>query len=338
MDIVAAYFPGWKSPAEVSWFAPSPWVTTPANNIFMGEYKERYPLYGATNEDQQWVIDLHLKDAETARITAFAVCWYNDEHSNYALKRMKESTSSSAVKFCVLWANHYPRLDPKKATIGYLLDGVRRAAVHSQNARCYRKNGRPVFIIYSADHLDDVIRAGRGLDYVPTQAEVDVLSVQIKAAFSESGEVPYLVLQSNDARWQSASGVDATTAYAVRFGNFNGAQRLAHSYAELRTVVAQFNTSGFATAAANRKGFWPVLMAGRDERPWGGTDGDADADNCEPTKAEFMGACSDSFSLAKADAYDQTVFMYAWNELGEGGYVIPTAGIGYSRINAMLGK
>lgn len=321
----------------------------------MGNYPDRWPVYGTVDEDQQWVIDRHLEDAEQYGISVFAVNWYRDDYQSYPVERMKASASASATKWCVQWSNHYNSMSPTESQKTYLLEGVRRAGLHMGGARYWTKDGKPVLMFFSATHLDDVIRIGLGqpVSYTPSLAERTALVVDIKnvignvLAGDSTGGIsgttvgpsanpgPYLVLMTSDSGWAQVSGIDALTAYNARNGSYPGGIRHAHSFRELEQATELSWATGTAAAKANGKKWWPTVMSGWDRRAWGGTESDPLADNCQPETAEFERHCRTARGFANNPTADRTVFLYAWNELGEGGWVMETNGPGTSRLEAV---
>lgn len=355
--MVAAYFGGWKDPPEayVTWYQPSPWGVNPANNIYLGNYPERWPLYGTVDEDSQSVIDQHLLDAESAGIGVFAVNWFRDDYLSYAATRIAASSVAPSVKWCVQWSNHYTSMSATAANKPYLFEGMRRAALRMNGSRYWLKGGKPVMIMFSATHLDDVIRTtlGQTVSYTPSLAERNALIADMRNVVGNvlAGDLtggiagstvsasanpgPYLVLMTEDSGWAQVAGVDALTRYNSRSGVFGGNSRLAHSFDELRQAAERYWGIGSPLAAANGKKYWPVVMAGWDKRPWGGTTEDPLHDNCLPTLDEFTRHCVTARQFAQTPTADKTVFLCAWNELGEGSWVQPTNGIGYTRLNAV---
>lgn len=321
----------------------------------MGNYPERFPTYGAVDEDNQAVIDNHLALAESAGIDVFAVNWYADEYLSYSIDRMCASSSTSSVKVCVQWSNHYASMHATYGTKAYLFEGVRRAALRFSSPRYWKKDGRPVFILFAHDHLDDCIRsaAGQSAAYTPTLAQRNALVSDVRNVVGNvlSGNLtggisgqsvsqsqnpgPYFVLMTDDDGWHRVTGIDATTRYNARSGQFGAEYRLARSYNEMRQAAFQGWTYAGSIALTRGKARWPVVMAGFDARPWGGTSADPLHDNCLPSIDEFSAHLRDAKYFASRNGMDGTVFLYAWNEFGEGGWVQPTPLIGSTRIDAI---
>lgn len=356
ITLVAAYFGGWKTPPEpaVAWYQPSPWGINADNSLYMGNYPERFPLYGAVDEDNQSVIDDQLSLAESAGINVFAVNWYRDEYLSYAAARIAASTVAPSVKWCIQWSNHYASMHATYGTKTWLFEGIRLAALRMGGARYWKKDGKPVLIIFSHVHLDDCIRAAlaQPVGYTPSLIERDSLVKDIRhivgnvisgvvsggitgTTVSVAANAPYLVLMTDDAEWHRVTGIDATTDYNARMGSFSGTYRLTRSYPEMRQAAFQNWTYAGSVALTRNKARWATVMAGFDAKPWGGTASDALHDNCSPTIEEFKAHLADAKYFATRNGMDGTVFLYAWNEFGEGGWVQPTPAIGTSRIDAM---
>lgn len=357
VTVVAAYYGGWKTPPEpiVTWQLPSPWGVNPDNNLYMGNFPERFPLYGAVNEDDQNVIDQQLLLAESAGVGVFAVNWYRDEFVSYGATRIAASTVAPSVKWCVQWSNHYTSMSPTAANKPYLYEGMRRAALRMNGDRYWLKSGKPVIILFSATHLDDVIRVenGQTVSYTPTLAQRNALVADVRNVVGNvlngdltggiSGSTvsvsanpgPYLVIMTADSGWAQVTGIDAITLYNVRSGVFSGVTRLAHSFEEIKQATERQWGQCSTLAASNSKKFWPTVMAGWDSRPWGGTASDPLHDNCLPTEGEFRAHCITARQFAQTPVADKTVFVYAWNEFGEGGWIQPTPAIGNTRLDAV---
>jgi hypothetical protein len=150
----------------------------------------------------------------------------------------------------------------------------------------------------------------------------------------------YLVVGTSDVgSWARCNGVQGMYRYTVRSGTFNGVTRLTHNFSEMMTACQQ-NYDLVMPAIQNYapgKSWWPTTMAGFDQRPWGGTTSDPLHDNCISTAPEFdvhckqVRAAMDKYPVASKN----TTFIYAWNELGEGGFVVPTRGLGTTRLESL---
>jgi hypothetical protein len=359
VDVVAAYYGGWKKPAEpaVAVFAGvDPWGNNNIRPQFMADYPDRWPDYGRVDEDNQEIVDKHLAQAASVGITAFAVNWYHDTILNYGADRMAASTVYPEVKFCLEWSNHFNEMDGNQTKTNYL-EWVRRGAVRMSSPRYFKKGGKPVFIMFSSDSLDDVIRIGLGhatrAAYTPTKSDRDALIADLRNVISNvlngianggiSGTTvsvpspanpPYIVLQTVDSGWGQVVGIDALSRYNIHEGVYPDGTRNARSFKELVLGSQQYWLRGLALAESNGKKFWVTASPGWNKKPWGGSANPLD-DNVLPTEAEWRSFLRLArFWTATKPASDNIVFT-TWNEFGEGHWIQPTEGIGETRLNAV---
>ncbi|MBJ7308735.1 glycoside hydrolase family 99-like domain-containing protein [Rugamonas sp. CCM 8940] len=172
-----------------------------------------------------------------------------------------------------------------------------------------------------------VVRNG---NVVPTR----VNTMGIAGNFKQS--MYLLVCGADVGSWAKCATVQGMYAYNIRQGTFNGVKRLTHSFAEMMTACQQNYDLVLPAMQSYGVGkvWWPTVMTGFDQRPWGGTTADPLHDNSVPTQEQFDAHCKQV--RAALDKYPTTtngvVFVYAWNELGEGGWLTPTKSIGYTRL------
>ncbi len=311
--LLCDYYGGWRSPPEqgVTWQGGSPWEALAA-------FPERLPEYGPVNEDDQGIIDRHLWQAQAAGIDGFGACWYADEFLSYAAQRMAASKVTAPTGFYLCWDNS-PRGDARKNTRAWMLAGAEKVKGYTSSPRYLKISDRPVVMLCATTGIDACIRAEKGAPatYTPTAAERGELLGAMKAAM---GTV-YLAVQIHSNDWINTPGIDALTFYNIRTGYFNGASRFARSYAEMTQGCEQAWAYWKAEAAKRGIAYWPTAMAGWDRKPWGGTAGDPLHDNCTPPNDAAITA-----HLRKALAQGPHTVLCAWNELGEGSFVQPSAG------------
>lgn len=168
--------------------------------------------------------------------------------------------------------------------------------------------------------------------------------VSTPAYLKQSGAVfkpsMYLMLCTSDVgSWARCTAISGLYMYNIRRGTFSGQSRLTHSFDEVMTACQQNYDLLIPALKAYSPGkvFWPTVMSGFDQRPWGGTTADPLHDNSVPTQAQFVAHCKQVRGVLDANPTitNNTVFVYAWNELGEGGYITPTPNIGYTRLTAL---
>lgn len=153
----------------------------------------------------------------------------------------------------------------------------------------------------------------------------------------------YLMVATGDVgSWARCASVQGMYVYNTRSGKFPAtatSPRLTHSFAEMATACQQVYDLVIPAMRnfAPGKVWWPTLMSGFDQKPWGGTTQDPLHDNCLPTVEEFKNHCLQVKAVHQQnpDVTGGVTFIYAWNELGEGGWIVPTPAIGTSRLEAL---
>jgi len=345
----------------------------------MGSYPERFPLIGPAPEGyddaQPWVIESEIKTASGFGIDVFAMNWFRDEFLNRPMLNFKACENTMGMKFFLQWSNNSnASVAPPADTREYFFEGIRRAAIHMRATSYWRQDGLPVFAIFDVTQIDRIINLCRGrAPATPFANRAE--SVQLHDAFlqechriashvlagDDSGgisgklnqakvaDVPgqagfrpamYLMVSTSDvSSWAPCPTVQGMYCYNIRTGDFDGKNRLTHSFAEMMTACQQ-NYDAVYPEISKRgpgKAYWATIMAGFDQRPWGGTTSDPRHDNCVPTAAEFDSHCKQV--RAVLDRYPEqskrVAFIYAWNEMGEGGWIIPTPSIGTTRLAAL---
>lgn len=164
-----------------------------------------------------------------------------------------------------------------------------------------------------------------------------------KSGISSSTFKPsmYLMVATADVgNWARCATVAGMYVYNIRQGTFDGTRRLTHSFAEMMQACQQQYDLVIPAMKnyAPGKVWWPTLMTGFDQRPWGGTTQDPLHDNSVPkTSAEFTTHVTQVRNVLRSypATTNNTVFIYAWNELGEGGWLTPTPDIGVTRLTAI---
>jgi|GEM_PF-2868145 len=325
---------------------------------FMGSHPERFPIMGTNDESQQWVMDKHILTASTYGVNVFAINWYRDDFLTYATQNYMASPYKMQMRWFMQWSNNAnASSDPTIPTNSqqYFFEGIRRAATHMSDAAYYRINGLPVLSIFYPTQIDTIIQTIAGatlpLAKLRTQRAAFLASCQQIVANVLAGDVTggisgignsctvsgvykhamHLIICTGDiGGWANLEPVDGMYLYNVRGGTFNGVARAPHSFDEQVTAIQQaMDTVIPATSSSYAPGrsFWPSIMAGWNTQPWGGST-DPLADYTLPTAQQFQDHCA-LIKKNYLDAYPQTaktVFVYAWNELGEGGFIEPTQG------------
>lgn len=338
---------------------------------FMGSHPERFPTMGTLDESQQAVMDKHISVASSYGVNVFAINWYRDDFLTYATQNYMASPNKMQMRWFMQWSNNAnSSSDPTIPTNSqqFFFEGIRRAATHMSDAAYYRINGLPVFSIFYPQQIDTIVQAIAGTTLPLAQLRTaraqflgscqqivaNVLAGDPTGGISGIGNactvscntsgnyvhaMHLLICGGDVGGWANLGPVDGMYAYNIRGGTFDGVTRAPHSFDEQVQAIEQFSSlvipATNSTYAPGRT-FWPTIMTGWNMQPWGGSS-DPLADYTLPTAAQFQNLCS-IVKKNYLDTYAQTaktVFVYAWNELGEGGFIEPTNGYGTGYLQAL---
>jgi len=283
-------------------------------------------------EDLQEVMDGELVQATLAGIDYFAFAYYDPEswpdadRYNYGLRNYLNSPRKDLVDFALILQVENLGLR-KNENPGRWPETV-RSIVELLKKPTYQRvlGGRPVVYLMGIDKLAQ--------EFGSVEQAITALDQLNHAAGAAGTGWPYLVVMSGNG-----FGWDAGSAYAL--ANFtHGNDALPVPYAQLAGLVQQ----AWDRALNQAQDFIPTAMAGWDPRPR--RDGSAFwRDNYDgytvyqqPTALELSNqvCAAVNWNLAHPDkARANSVLVYAWNELDEGGYLVPTVGDGGGKLHAL---
>lgn len=284
--------------------------------------------------DRQEVVDREIAYAAAGGLDYWAFCYYPTSPAmNYALDLYLASRRKEQVRFCLLLQSGHLAKD---ATWPKLRD--RLVAIFREPTYQKVLADRPLLYLYlngpdglqrRFDSLENARRAFDGLR---------------EAARAAGSGDPYCVLLNWTpdvaAEQMRAIGFDAIGAYATIGG---GAGR--RPYAALARHTRQFWDKCRATGAR----VVPIVMAGWDRRPrienpvpWEkpreGETIETALHFAAPRPQELADSLSDAVRWSRNHRQAnpaQAVLIYAWNEIDEGGWLVPTLSEGDARLRAI---
>jgi len=315
----AYYFDGWagKCPSDdgSSQNAWAKGMPTHFTKKLATDYSGRMPIWG-WRDDSYPVMEQQIDLAADHGIAYFSFCWYwadnkgpinvpaiESDSKQTSMFKFMNSQNNKRMEFCLLVANH-----TGSEIIGEA--AWRQAADYwitlFKHPRYLRTDGKPVLMIFSPSGSNLA-----GLDYLQDAAR--------KAGFPG-------VAITGCGTPTLADGYLMTTRYNIIPGS--GQPSEMHQYHELVDAnVAQWHGTPSQPQI-------PVATVGWDRRPWEAPDGYGSG---SPPSWYFTGNTPDAvgnFIRTMADwmdanptqvTKDKLAIIYAWNELGEGGYVVPCA-------------
>lgn len=321
------YCPLWKHGTHIGWKAIEP-------------YPERKPILGWYNEGTPEVADWHIKMWVEHGISAVVYCWYRANKNGPVVQSLGHAIHEGLlkarylplIKFAIMWENGCGQgvgsvEDLMDNVLAFWLDNY---FTHPQYLKI---DGKPVLYVW-----------------VPQNVTRDLGgSEKVRAAFEamrqrcrERGLAGLYIVgcvggANRDLLEQMASeGWDASSAYGNAWYPPKDATRIGD------LICAPFE--GFIDqqeAIWKAKTEWNLLpditaaMMGWDSRPWSET-AFYWSDN---TPEKFRQLCLRAKAVMDAKPTSgpekNTIIFCCWNEFGEGHYIEPTRGYGYSYLDVI---
>ena len=323
-----------------AWIGDLGWEASPGffpgleveRNLSPSYYHGRLPFYGEelsssqilARATSQAVIDKEIAFAHAAGLDFWAYVLY-DESTPLALARQLHESSIHRMdmNFCVI----HEGARVGSGGIAAWPDKIQRY-IDFFNEPNYQAvlNGRPLLFVLSPGNMV-------GINGFSSYAEAKNAFVQLRAAVvSEGIPSPYLVAMDFNASTAAANsallGFDAVSNYAP-----SGSPDGAAPYSTLRGIAENW----WASAAGTGAKVIPPVTSGWDRRPrienpvsWESWQlpGVGISNYYERPTPQQLGAhvlsardwCAANPSVAEADA----MIIYAWNEMDEGGWIVPT--------------
>jgi len=308
ITVGAHYFDGWAGRNSLADDPGQPWAKnapTHLNQRMVEEFSEREPIWG-WRDDSLAIMEHQIDLAADSGLTFFSFCWYwhdngkainrkaiADDPKHTGLDLYIKAKNHHRLKFCLMVANH----------AGAEIKGTENWKQAAEFWMPYFKdpqyvtvNGKPLVIIFSAGDKDGFA----GMQEVARDAGLPGLAI----ATCGHGTVE--------------TGFTYRTNYGVL-----ATKKGQHNYEELAATyqsVWNNNSPG--------QPYIPVITAGWDKRPWTKPTDDPGVYYTNRTPEQFASYLRDAAGWMDKHP-DQTtaerlVLVYAWNELGEGGYLVPT--------------
>ncbi len=327
-QVGAYYFSGWTH-------APNNNLTPLLLNSPLRKYE---PLIGWYDDSQQ-LVDQNIMQASNAGINFFAFDYYNtarspyktDQALNEGLTFYLHSALRSRMNFCLTFIDQNP-FEPKASQWPQL---VNVWLSYFKQPDYVRVNGKPLFIIFSPEHMRDIFGTSRNvyraLDYLRARARayglpgVTVAVGASLAATYNPSRIPQL----------RSEGYDVLTGY--NYHSFGGEKyRQPVPYDRL----VQENRQMWDRDLKFGQPYFPVVTSGWDQRFSAREQSTAIIYNGRtPQKfACYVGAARRWVDTHPRNTVKERIIMvFAWNETGEGGEIIPTRADRYAYTSALNG-
>lgn len=323
MKAGAYYFDGWS---DVNGMHLSERLKT--------EFSTRMPPWGWMSNTVE-IMEKQIELASGNGLDFFAFDWYYPEGKlkktilNNALNLYLNAPNKKDLEFCLLVANH------EGYRIGYDdWDEVKSQWISLFHEESYLKvDGKPLVIIFSPDDLTKCMGGSSQVKQAFEQLRADAIKegfAGVTIAGCEQDIPNYRLKIAETCNIIKNEGYDFVTAYNYPVNYFaEGRGRMIHSFAEMADYHKNFAWDFFASEI-NSMPYIPCVTCGFDKRPW------EKSDNPHTWGWYYPDRTPEQVTALIADAgewmeknpqktsKEKLVLFYAWNEIGEGGYIVPT--------------
>jgi hypothetical protein len=316
MKVGVYYFDGWAGKNRHADKADEPWARNAPSHLtrrMVEEFPDREPVWG-WRDDSLEIMERQIDLAADNGIEFFLFCWYwrdnkgpinpraiNSLPHHTSLNLYLKARNKHRVKFSLLVANHGGSEIIGSENWG---KAVEFWMPYFKDPQFMRIGDKPLVVIFNAKGI----------------ADQDLAHMQ---AVAKDGGLTGLSI----AGCGNTSDKNFThrTHYNIVPGYDAGSEQ--HPYSELIDAhKAQWK-------GTERQPYIPEITVGWDKRPWEGPNGLNQKQgfyfsNRTPKDFEAFLSDADNWMNEHPDetTKERIVLVYAWNELGEGGYLVPTKG------------
>ncbi|WP_101689095.1 glycoside hydrolase family 99-like domain-containing protein [Dysgonomonas massiliensis] len=317
IKVGAYYFGGWaginalsEHPDEQIWAKDAPNALT---RKMYYDFSDREPKWG-WRDDSIKIMEQQIDLAADNGIDFFMFCWYwcddkksinpkkIDSHSLHScIDLYMKASNRKRIKFGILIANHQGA-----EIIGSenWSETVRYLSKYFKDEQYIKIDYRPYVAIFNANGLD---QEGRdAMQQTAISMGIDSLSIVACGSTPNSKKYEY-----------------RTHYNAIPVGDNNGQPE--RDYDELVQITEQ-------EWVVTNQPYIPSVSVGWDPRPWQENSDDGLADNTgyyyvnntpQKFKQSLLRAAEWVEANPQATVKEKMVMIYAWNELGEGGFLVP---------------
>jgi len=327
------YFGGWQSGYNYHLKQSYSFLLTPA-------FQNRMPLCGWFN-DQEKVVEQEIEWAVKGGIDFFAFLWYwpdtlgqGETKLNYPLEvfiKTKVRTKNK-LNFCIVYTNH-GKFDIGTGTAWTHYSGQWLKLMSRRDYQWIKASrdeiSKPLLIIWSPqrfhDHWQSTSRGAKGAigELKERAIKHGLPGINIGGVWEQTGSKDIF----------KEDGYDIVTGYGfigagnAKVGGFGQYESLAighiaiwDSMTSLKKPIIPIITSGWYPRP------WPEELKGGYYYP-------------DRTPDKFNNFCLLAKNWLNTHenkvVFPKTILIYAWNELGEGGYIVPTVGDSFAFLDVL---
>jgi len=313
------------------------------------EFAGREPIWGWVENsigNMEYQIELALEYG----LSFFAIDWYyQNPDLNGALTKFFRAKNNAELEFCLLVANH----DGARITYNNWKDACKTFVRYMSKPNALKVDGKPVIIFYDIHNvvtdLGGPEKVKECFDYLrdqlADQGGAYIMGCEVPYGTPSTGAIDFNTEQFSEKMLKQrlerneACGFDALTGYNYRrYSPINGSYELTYDL-----MTRQHEASWEAIAKYCDTPYAPCILSGWDCRPyetvWPGNPSGTNRSCYAPdrTKEAFTQHIVNAYEWTKANPEQSCGLglIYAWDEVTEGGYLIPTKGEGFSMLEGL---
>lgn len=321
----------WKEGTHRGWKLIEPWPS-------------RRPAIGWYDEGTPEVADWHIKYALEHGINGFIYCWYRAHLEPTIEHRLGHAVHDGLLKakyrdrfhFTIMWENGCA-LGVKDADD--LLDNLLPFWIENYftHPSYLKLDNRPVLFVWQPRKLIPQLGGPEG-----THSAFDRMRAQCRDAGFAGLRIIACMNNAEEHLGEqiATSGWDAVTGYGLRPSGVSdeGVDPDGISYRNHADVLSRYKETWEARdRCTGTIPDIPNVVMGWDTRPWGRARQSGYI--AEPKAENFAAACRDAKALVDAKPagrWDRNLVVFDnWTEFGEGHYIEPTSGTGFTFVNAI---
>ena len=309
-------------------------------------YPERRPAIGWYDEGTPEVADWHIKYALEHGINGFIYCWYRADDEPTISQSLGHAIHEGLFNakyrdrftFSIMWENGCAKGVKDEAD---LLDNVLPFWIKNYFTHpSYLKiENKPVLFVWQPRILLAELGGPE-----KTKVALDKMREQCRKAGFAGLRVVACMDAANAALGAdiAASGWDAVTGYGLFPSGVKtvGEDAAGLAYCDHADVLRRYKQAWIdRDASTGDVPDIPNVVMGWDTRPWGGVKRGINSYIKDPKAENFEAACRDAKALIDAKPagrWDSKIVVFDnWTEFGEGHYIEPTSGTGFTFVNAI---
>ena len=315
------YFDGWSGRNSLADNPNEPWAASAPTHLtrrMLEEFPEREPVWGWRN-DTQTIMERQIDLAAENGVDFFLFCWYwqnnrgfinvdaiNNDPKHTSMELYLKAQNKSKIQYCLLVANHsgYEIIGNDN-----LADAVKHWTPYFKDPQYLTVDGKPLVVLF-----------GTGDDAINNEQIERMQEAAIKEGFKDGLSIA------------GCGGASVRRKAFTHSTHYNLTSGYSAGSAEMPFQVLIDNAKP-QWSGTEEQPYIPVLNSGWDKRPWEGPNGLNQVEGWY-----FTGDTPELFQSFLRDAIiwmdmnpakttkERIVLIYAWNEIGEGGYLVPTKG------------